>query len=200
MHISKKCCTFAADFAKASHAETFVSERKDGRVVYCVGLENRSTERYRGFESLSFRKQRMIVANAILIPEIDRLLQEGHEVVFTPGGVSMRPFIEGGRDSVTLVRPETVAPGDIVLCEIAPEHYVLHRLIAMEGERLTLMGDGNLQGTEQCKRSNVIGKVTAIHRPRGRSLRPGKGRLWLRLLPVRKWLLKIYRKLILCRY
>ena len=28
---------------------------KDGRVVYCVGLENRSTERYRGFESLSFR-------------------------------------------------------------------------------------------------------------------------------------------------
>ena len=29
--------------------------RKDGRVVYCVGLENRSTERYRGFESLSFR-------------------------------------------------------------------------------------------------------------------------------------------------
>ena len=30
--------------------------RKDGRVVYCVGLENRSTERYRGFESLSFRK------------------------------------------------------------------------------------------------------------------------------------------------
>ena len=30
---------------------------KDGRVVYCVGLENRSTERYRGFESLSFRKK-----------------------------------------------------------------------------------------------------------------------------------------------
>ena len=30
--------------------------RKDGRVVYCVGLENRSTERYRGFESLSFRR------------------------------------------------------------------------------------------------------------------------------------------------
>ena len=29
--------------------------RKDGRVVYCVGLENRSTETYRGFESLSFR-------------------------------------------------------------------------------------------------------------------------------------------------
>ena len=32
--------------------------RKDGRVVYCVGLENRSTERYRGFESLSFRNMK----------------------------------------------------------------------------------------------------------------------------------------------
>ena len=45
------CSTFAADFVK--------SEWKDGRVVYCVGLENRSTERYRGFESLSFRGKRI---------------------------------------------------------------------------------------------------------------------------------------------
>ena len=29
---------------------------RDGRVVECTGLENRRTERYRGFESLSLRK------------------------------------------------------------------------------------------------------------------------------------------------
>ncbi len=29
--------------------------RRDGRVVECGGLENRCTERYRGFESLSLR-------------------------------------------------------------------------------------------------------------------------------------------------
>ena len=28
---------------------------RDGRVVDCIGLENRRTERYRGFESLSLR-------------------------------------------------------------------------------------------------------------------------------------------------
>ena len=28
---------------------------RDGRVVECTGLENRRTERYRGFESLSLR-------------------------------------------------------------------------------------------------------------------------------------------------
>ena len=31
--------------------------RRDGRVVDCIGLENRRTERYRGFESLSLRKK-----------------------------------------------------------------------------------------------------------------------------------------------
>ena len=31
---------------------------RDGRVVDCIGLENRRTERYRGFESLSLRKRR----------------------------------------------------------------------------------------------------------------------------------------------
>ena len=30
---------------------------RDGRVVDCIGLENRRTERYRGFESLSLRKE-----------------------------------------------------------------------------------------------------------------------------------------------
>ena len=33
------------------------SNRRDGRVVDYNGLENRRTERYRGFESLSLRKQ-----------------------------------------------------------------------------------------------------------------------------------------------
>jgi hypothetical protein len=34
---------------------TFAHAWRDGRVVDCGGLENRCTERYRGFESLSLR-------------------------------------------------------------------------------------------------------------------------------------------------
>jgi len=136
----------------------------------------------------------MLVENDILIPEIDRLLREGREVLFTPGGISMRPFIEGGRDSVTLIRPHSLATGDILLCRLPSGTYVLHRLIALDDDRLTLMGDGNLQGTEQCTASDVIGKVIAIHRPSGRTYKPGKGRCWRQLLPLRRWLLKAYRK------
>ena len=135
-----------------------------------------------------------LVANTILIPEMDKLLREGREVHFTPGGVSMRPFIEGGRDSVTLERPKEVAVGDMLLCRVRADRYVLHRLIAIDGDRLTLMGDGNVAGTEVCGREDVIGRVTSITTPNGRTHRPGRGRLWFHLLPVRKWILKFHRK------
>ena len=134
----------------------------------------------------------MVVANAIVFPEMDRLLREGHQVVFTPEGQSMRPFIHGGRDSVTLVRPDRVEIGDILLCEVTPQCYVLHRLIAKQGDKLTLMGDGNLRNTETCMRRDVIGKVIAITRPDGRSRKPGKARLWQCLLPFRRGILKLY--------
>lgn len=135
----------------------------------------------------------MVVANAILFPEINRLLREGREVVFTPEGASMRPFIVGGRDSVTLRRTEQIEVGNILLCETAPQHYVLHRLIAIDGDRLTLMGDGNLRITEQCSRSDVLGMVMAVNHPDGRISRPTKARLWRWLMPIRPWLLKLYR-------
>ena len=61
----------------------------------------------------------MKIANDILIPEIERLLKDGKEVRFTPSGVSMRPFIEGDRDSVILTSL-TRSPriGDILLVRL----------------------------------------------------------------------------------
>ena len=60
----------------------------------------------------------MRIANDILIPELARLLKEGKEVRFTPSGVSMRPFIEGDRDSVILaVVSGSPRKGDILLAK-----------------------------------------------------------------------------------
>ena len=144
----------------------------------------------------------MKIENDILIPELARLLSEGKEVRFTPSGVSMRPFIEGDKDSVILA-PMNRAPqrGDILLAQVQTlcgrTTYVLHRLIRVEGEQLTLMGDGNLAGTETCLRADVIGIVTRIESPKGRRKPLTRGYLWYILRPVRKWLLKIYRHSIL---
>ena len=135
----------------------------------------------------------MQLPNEIFIPEIARLVADGKQVVFTPTGVSMRPYIEGGVDNVTLVRPADLQVGDIVLAEIQPQHYVLHRIYALQGEAVTLMGDGNLQGKEHCLRSNILAKVTAIHSPKGKSKPVTKAWLWRHILPLRRILLKIYR-------
>ena len=142
------------------------------------------------------------VDNDILIPEIDILLQQGKDVRFTPAGFSMRPFIEGERDMVVLRHLPSVRIGDIVLAQITSHlspvtsnPYVLHRVIAINNEILTLQGDGNLSGTEQCLKQDVVGTVVQIIRPDGRNKRLTRGRLWYYLRPFRKILLKIYRHL-----
>lgn len=142
----------------------------------------------------------MTIENDILIPEIARLLSEGKEVRFTPAGVSMRPFIEGGRDSVILTQLSR-APrvGDIVLAQAETpcgrSTYVLHRLIRIEGEQYVLQGDGNLTGEERCASGDIIGVVVRIEAPSGRRKLLTRGRLWYRLLPFRPFLLKIYRRI-----
>ena len=46
----------------------------------------------------------MQIPNAILIPEIIRLLDEGHTVTLRLRGYSMRPFLEDDRDVALLVK------------------------------------------------------------------------------------------------
>ena len=54
---SKISRTFASLLKKSASRKKFW---RDGRVVDCGGLENRCTARYRGFESLSLRKNRQV--------------------------------------------------------------------------------------------------------------------------------------------
>ncbi len=140
----------------------------------------------------------MRIANDILIPELARLIAEGKEVRFTPSGVSMRPFIEGDRDSVILTALNTPPRrGDILLAQVSTlcgnTTYVLHRLIRIENEIYVLQGDGNLAGEERCALGDIIGRVTRIENPDGRRKMLTRGRLWFLLKPARKYLLKIYR-------
>ena len=131
------------------------------------------------------------------------MLNEGREVLFTPSGVSMRPFIEGGRDSVVLRRPEApIRRGDILLARyVRPdetETYVLHRVLRVDQDgTIVLQGDGNMLGEERIQPENVLGIVTRIQWPSGHRKPMCRGRLWQALMPVRRWLLKIYRHSVL---
>ena len=107
---------------------------------------------------------------------VDELLKEGKEVIITPKGNSMLPFIRNGRDEVAMVR--LTRP-------------------AVEGDAITLMGDGNISGKEYCKHSDVIGLVTEIRKEGGKVVKPGKGKLWRMLRPIRRYILAIYKRVIL---
>jgi len=93
-----------------------------------------------------------------------------------------------------LRRQNELKVGDIALARVEGR-YIMHRVIAINGQQVTLMGDGNLQGSkEQTTRDEVVGVVMEIITPDGRQHKPTRGWLWRKLLPIRKYLLKIYRK------
>ena len=145
--------------------------------------------------------QTKTVPNAELIPAIGKLIEEGQEVIFKPKGMSMLPFIRGGRDSVLLRKADELKVGDIALAEISEGRYVLHRIEKIEGETIVLMGDGNLVGRERCRREDVMAIAVKIIKG-SREIdcqSPGHLRnaeIWRRLLPVRRYLLAIYRRII----
>lgn len=140
-------------------------------------------------------------ANEILIPEIISMIESGHTVTLGLRGFSMRPFLEDRRDKALLRKPEAIAVGDVVLAETAPKRYVLHRIIGIAGDNITLRGDGNI-GVEHCKRKDIHGFAEGFYRKGRTTLESTTGRkwraysfVWTRLFPIRRYLLFAYRVL-----
>ncbi len=144
------------------------------------------------------------IPNEILIPKVKEVIDRGATATLRVKGHSMRIFLSNGRDLVTLVAPEreNLRVGDVVLAEIQPKVYVLHRIIQRTQDQLTLMGDGNVGTTETCTINDVIGIVTLFYR-KGRT-KPDSvngwkwktySRIWLTLTPIRRYILAIHRRL-----
>lgn len=138
--------------------------------------------------------------NAQFLPHVCQFVQEGHKVTIGAKGNSMRPFIESGRDAVVLSQLSKPVVGDVVLAELEPGHYVLHRVDAIKGEHIRLRGDGNPYQTEQCSIEDLRATVVTVVR-KGRnyatSSRTWKAYswMWIHLLPLRRYLLALYRLL-----
>ncbi|MGI6243814.1 MAG: S24/S26 family peptidase [Prevotella sp.] len=139
--------------------------------------------------------------NAILIPEIIKLMEEGHTVTLRLKGFSMRPFLENNRDKALMKKATNPQVGDPVLAEVSDKHYVLHRIIQIDGDRVTLRGDGNI-GVETCRLQDVKGAVIGFYRKGRETLDRTDGRkwkvyswLWTRLFPIRRYLLAAYRRI-----
>lgn len=139
--------------------------------------------------------------NDIFLGEVKRLIAEGKDATLRVRGYSMRPFLEDRRDKIVLTRlARTPQVGDAVLAEIAPGKYVYHRIIRIENETITLKGDGNVRGTEQCHINHIVAATKLFIRkdkpysPDGKAWRCYSA-LWPRWPLARRVLLAIHRRL-----
>lgn len=169
------------------------------KIVRWLATPWRRAKLHRYADPSAEKMPRMELPNDQLLPLVREYVAKGEKVVISVKGYSMRPFLEHLRDRVQLSPWTTLAVGDAVLAEIAPGHFVLHRIIAIDGEQLTLMGDGNIRGTETCTVADVCGVVTEYIRPNGHVLQADDPtlirniKLWRRLLPIRRLLLLFYK-------
>lgn len=134
-----------------------------------------------------------------ILSEAIRLVGEGVQVTLPVNGRSMYPFIIGGRESVVLVKPQSLRVGHVVLAQVEGGRHVVHRIVGIDGDRITLMGDGNLQGREHCTVEGVKALAIQVVGETGKK-RQLYGpcvnlcaKIWYMARPVRRYLLKIFR-------
>ena len=157
------------------------------------------TEEKKGYVTPLVKRQ---LPNEVLLSEVERMLAAGRDVVLVPKGRSMLPFIRGEVDKVLLQRvPQSqLKVGDIALACVG-ERYVMHRIIALDGDQVTLMGDGNLKATEHCVIDDIKAKATHVVSANEKShdlytpRRQWAAKVWYSLRPLRRYLLAIYRRL-----
>lgn len=118
------------------------------------------------------------------------LLLEGSNVTVKVKGQSMLPFFRSG--STVMLRPikeEDFKRLNVVLAD-NQRNFVIHRIIKVDAKRVTLLGDGNIYGTETMPRDKVYGIIdcSATHL--------FFARLWVWLRPVRRFPLAIFRRIM----
>lgn len=129
-----------------------------------------------------------IVDNRELFSVVRDELLEGKSVRVAVRGQSMLPFFMSG--STIELRP--IAKNDIrkynVVLADAGRSFVVHRIIEVGDKCVTLLGDGNIIGTEVVERDKIYGIVDCSR------LHIALAKLWVWLRPVRRYPLAILRR------
>ena len=130
----------------------------------------------------------------------EEILSRDRRLIYKTMGVSMLPMLHENRDLVVIEPLKgRLRKYDVALYKRGTS-YVLHRVMEVTPDRVVLMGDGNIRGQEVCRPEDVLARVDEIvapdstHRRLDTPKARRRARLWRRLLPVRRWLLAIYKR------
>lgn len=128
------------------------------------------------------------MSNREMFSVVRDLLLEGSPVRVSVKGQSMLPFFRSG-STVALrpIREEDFRKYNVVLADTG-RNFVIHRIISLDGDMVTLLGDGNIYGTESMTRDKVYGIIDCSR------THIFFARIWLWLRPVRRFPLAIIRR------
>lgn len=130
------------------------------------------------------------IANRELFSIVRDTLLEGKTVRVAVNGQSMLPFFRSG-STITLrpVQDEDIRKYNVVMAD-AGHAYVVHRIVEVGKESITLLGDGNLRGTECVTRDKIYGVVDCSR------THLFFAKLWVWLRPLRRFPLAFFRRVM----
>jgi signal peptidase I len=130
--------------------------------------------------------------NRLFFDVVRDTLLSGDAVTVRVLGQSMLPFFRSG-SQITLhpIRSEMLRRGEVVLGQTDAGNYVVHRILHCNEEQhtVTLLGDGNIQGTETISCEHIYGYVACggIHR--------FLAERWMRMRYYRRYPLAVFRRI-----
>ena len=126
------------------------------------------------------------------------LVDEGREVNMHVLGSSMAPFVVHERDVIYFKRPEKkLCKGDIAFFQRKNGQYVVHRIYKTEGNQYYFVGDNQTDIEGPIDKGQIFAAVTKVKR-KGKMIEPGDfwweffARVWIRIIPVRAFLIRLY--------
>lgn len=138
-----------------------------------------------------------------VLENIERLIAVGESFELRVTGFSMLPLLGYGNDTIIVRRttPTESIERRVAMFRERDGHIVVHRVQSIKDGIVTLKGDGNIRGTEQCPRERIIGVVERVRRGNGRVVSctswwwRTRERLWLwQPLIIRRYALAVMRR------
>ena len=135
-------------------------------------------------------KNARAISNRELFSIVRDTLLEGSTVRVSVNGQSMLPFFRSG-STITLrpVKEEDICKYNVVMAD-AGDAFVVHRIIEVGEDFITLLGDGNYIGTERVSRDKIYGIVDCS------ALHLFFAKIWLWMRPARRFPLAIFRRIL----
>ena len=126
------------------------------------------------------------------------LAEEGRVVSMLVVGSSMSPFLCHKRDYIYFTKPDReLRRGDMVFYQRDTGQYVMHRIYKRKKDDYYMVGDAQTQIEGPLRRDQIFARIIKVKR-KGRIIEPGNfwweffEHVWIRIIPMRKVIEKLY--------